>query len=113
MLRNDEQMIQVVTSPGDPIFFLHHAYLDHAWWQWQQANLSSRLTDISGPNVPSSETLELEGVDYPSAAILDYNGDPGNVTTLNHTLWMANLIANATVGDVMDLGGQVSCAEYV
>lgn len=106
-------MINVATSPGDPIFFLHHAYIDRVWWQWQQANLSSRLTDISGRNVPTDEALALGNLSYPTAAILDYDGDPGNVTTLNHTLWMVDLIANATAGDVMDLGGPVSCAEYV
>lgn len=106
-------MINVATSPGDPIFFLHHTYLDRVWWQWQQANLSSRLTDISGRNVPTAEALARGNLSYPTAAILDYDGDPGNVTTLNHTLWMVDLIGNATVGDVMDLGGPISCAEYV
>lgn len=106
-------MINVSASPGDPIFFLHHAYLDRVWWQWQQANLSSRLTDISGRNVPTNETLAAGGLSYPTAAILDYDGDPANVTTLNHNLWMVALIANATAGDVMDLGSAVSCAEYV
>lgn len=43
----------------------------------------------------------------------DYFGDGGNVTTLNHNLWMAGLIPNVTVGDVMDLGGEVICAEYL
>lgn len=106
-------MINVAASPGDPIFFLHHAYIDRLWWQWQQANLTSRLTDISGPNVPSDDILALGNLSYPTAAVLDYDGDSGNVTTLNHTLWMVNLIANATAGDVMDLGGSTSCAEYV
>ncbi|KAK7736002.1 hypothetical protein SLS63_003520 [Diaporthe eres] len=106
-------MINVATSPGDPIFFLHHAYIDRVWWQWQQANLTSRLTDISGRNVPTDEMLASGNLSYPTAAILDYDGDSGNVTTLNHTLWMVDLIANATAGDVMDLGSSTSCAEYV
>lgn len=63
--------------------------------------------------MPTDEALALGNLSYPTAAILDYDGDPGNVTTLNHTLWMVDLIANATAGDVMDLGGLVSCAEYV
>ncbi|KKY29885.1 putative amino acid transporter [Diaporthe ampelina] len=66
-----------------------------------------------GPNVPSDDILALGNLSYPTAAVLDYDGDSGNVTTLNHTLWMVNLIANATAGDVMDLGGSTSCAEYV
>ena len=106
-------MINVASSPGDPIFFLHHTYLDRVWWQWQQGDLSSRLADISGRNVPTAEDLARNNLSYPAASILDYDGDPGNVTTLNHNLWMVDLIANATVGDVMDLVGQTSCAEYV
>ncbi|POS72818.1 amino acid transporter [Diaporthe helianthi] len=80
---------------------------------WQQADLPSRQADMSGRNVPPAEILARGNLSYSSAAELDYDGDPGNVTTLNHTLWMGDLIAKATVGDVMDLGGQVSCAEYV
>jgi tyrosinase len=106
-------MLDVAGSPGDPLFFLHHTYLDRIWWQWQQANLSSRLTDMDGRNVASDSYIAQNNFTYPTAAILDYNGDPGNVTTLNHTLWMVGLIPNATVGDVMDLGGEVICAEYI
>ena len=40
-----------ISSPGDPIFYLHHTYLDKLWWTWQSRNLSARLTDISGSNV--------------------------------------------------------------
>jgi tyrosinase len=28
----------VMTSPNDPIFFLHHCNCDRLWWQWQLAN---------------------------------------------------------------------------
>ena len=47
-------MVNTQLSPGDPVFFLHHTYLDSLWWRWQSMNLSSRLTDIGGPNVPAS-----------------------------------------------------------
>ncbi|KAI1413349.1 Di-copper centre-containing protein [Hypoxylon sp. FL1857] len=43
-------MVNPFTSPGDPIFFLHHGYLDKLWWDWQSANLSTRLTEIGGNN---------------------------------------------------------------
>lgn len=39
----------------------------------------------------------------PTAAILDYDGDDGNVTTLNHVLWMLDIMPNVTVADVMDI----------
>lgn len=25
----------VYTSPGDPVFYLHHAQIDRVWWIWQ------------------------------------------------------------------------------
>jgi tyrosinase len=106
-------MLDVVASPGDPLFFMHHTYLDRVWWQWQQKNLTARLTDMSGRNIPTTSYLDQNSFDYPSASVTDYFNDGGNMTTLNHTLWMVGLIPNATVGDVMDLGGDIICAEYV
>ncbi|KAI1339821.1 amino acid transporter [Xylariaceae sp. FL0016] len=106
-------MLDVVASPGEPLFFLHHTYLDRVWWQWQQDDLSTRLTDMGGRNIPYESYLEDNDFDYPGADILDYDGDDGNVTTLNHNLWMVGLIANATIADVMDLGGDLICAEYI
>lgn len=106
-------MLDVAASPGEPIFFMHHTYLDRVWWQWQQKNLTSRLTDMSGRNIPTTSYLDQNSFDYPSTSVTDYFNDGGNMTTLNHTLWMIGLIPNATIGDVMDLGGDVICAEYI
>lgn len=95
-----------------PLFFLHYAWLDKIWWEWQSQN-SSRLTEIGGDNVPPDSYYDFTGLDYPSAAILDYDGDSGNTTTLNHNLWMAGITDNFTIGDVMDLDNNLNCAEYV
>ncbi|PSN62011.1 Di-copper centre-containing protein [Corynespora cassiicola Philippines] len=51
-------LTDVWASPGDPLFFLHHANMDRLWWSWQSRNLSERLTDISGPVVPQDWTNE-------------------------------------------------------
>lgn len=107
------QMFQLTAAPGDPIFFLHHAYLDHVWWQWQQQDLPTRLYDMGGNVIPDNITLQAAGLGYPSASLVDYDGDSGNSTTLKHTLFMGNIVPNVTVGDVMDLGGEVICAEYI
>ncbi|GME39079.1 amino acid transporter [Neofusicoccum parvum] len=106
-------MLDVVGSPGEPVFFLHHTNLDRLWWEWQQANLTTRLTDMGGRNIPYTSYLEQNGMDYPSASLTDYFGDDGNVTTLNHNLWMLEIMPNATIKEVMDLGGDLICAEYV
>jgi tyrosinase len=43
-------MMNPISSPGDPIFFLHHAWLDKLWADWQAQDPSSRLKDIGGNN---------------------------------------------------------------
>lgn len=67
--------------------------------------------DKGGPNTASE--AQLAQIDMPAApdAILDYDGDEGNMTTLNHTLYV-QLIANTTVGHVMDMRTQTLCSEY-
>jgi tyrosinase len=105
--------MDVVGSPGEPLFFLHHSNLDRLWWLWQQANLTSRLTDMGGRNVPLTSYLTQNEMSYPSSSILNYDGDAGNTTTLNHNLWMVGIMPNATIREVMDLGGDLICAEYV
>ncbi|KAL4880306.1 hypothetical protein BJY04DRAFT_219301 [Aspergillus karnatakaensis] len=105
-------MFDTVSSNGDPIFYLHHAYLDRLWWQWQQADQARRLYDIGGPNVPPQAILDTVGLSAPSRMLVDYAGDAGNTTTLNHNLWVHGLVPNVTIAEVMDLGGEVICARY-
>lgn len=75
--------------------------------------MPSGLYEMDGQNVPAPAYLALANWTFPTAAWLDYDGDPANVTTLNHNLWMLGLIPNTTVGEVMDLGGDLICAEYI
>lgn len=37
LIRKVPQMTNMFSSPGDPLFFLHHGGLDWLWWTWQQA----------------------------------------------------------------------------
>ncbi|KAI0470072.1 amino acid transporter [Xylariaceae sp. FL0804] len=99
-------------SPGDPVFYLHHTYLDKLWWEWQEANLTARLTDMGGANLPNSGANQ-ENAEYPGTEYTDYWGDPGNVTTLDHVLYMFEIYPNVTIGDIMDIGGDVVCSEYL
>ncbi|KAJ0329305.1 hypothetical protein COL922a_012918 [Colletotrichum nupharicola] len=107
------QMQDPVLSPGDPIFFLHHNNLDRLWWEWQSMNLTARLTDISGQNTPSDSFNLQNNWEAPGANFTNYSGDPANVTTLTHVLSLYEMLPNVTVGDVMDIGADVICAEYV
>ncbi|KAI5918894.1 Di-copper centre-containing protein [Camillea tinctor] len=148
-------MVNPLLSPGDPVFFLHHGYLDKLWWDWQAANLTARLTDIGGnntasgfpfgpgsgfnftgeppfgggnssnfpsppgfpgapPSNPSGGFPPFPGMNRTlNTAFTEYFNDGGNVTTLNHTLWSANIMLNITIADVMDPRGGFVCAEYL
>jgi len=89
------EMASAVSSPGDPIFYLHHAFLDRVWWQWQEGALPARLSDFAG------YTTEYEPV-------------TGWVNaTLDDELNMFGIIPNATVRDLMDIRGGRLCYEYV
>lgn len=97
-------------SPGDPLFYLHHSYLDKLWWEWQKLDYPARLTDMGGPNLPA---LTPPGTVWPGPEVTDYFGDGGNTTTLNHVLWMVGLEPNVTIADVMNLNGELICYEYL
>ena len=126
------KMADPIASPGDPLFYLHHTWLDKIFWDWQALDLPARLADISGRNTPpppgspptganSSLPFFLPSLDKlppldalippPDAPLPE--GDPGNVTTLNHVLNMLGVIPSATIRDVMDIGGPLLCYEYV
>jgi tyrosinase len=43
-------MANMYSSPGDPLFWLHHSMIDHVWDQWQRKNFAVRSKDIGGPD---------------------------------------------------------------
>lgn len=47
------KMLNGVSSPGDPLFYLHHTWLDKIWADWQARDKAKRILDISGTNVMS------------------------------------------------------------
>lgn len=120
-----------ITSPGDPLFFTHHGFVDKMWWDWQARNLPARLTDMNGPNAQSPDIgfiefpggIAQEAVDQrwgsPSAGLLAITPDPtngdngGNVTTLNHVMSSLGIIPDATIRDVMNIQGGYLCYQYV
>jgi tyrosinase len=117
-------MLNPISSPGDPIFYLHQIWLDKVWWDWQAQNLSAPLTDMDGANIqgaggfpkaPGNDTVSCG--DFPCTTIppatLPRTGHPENVTTLTHVLNILELLHNVPIADVMDIQGGYLCYEYV
>lgn len=55
-------------SPGDPVFWLHHAQLDRLWWIWQNLDFENRqgvfgthtiLDQPPSTNVTTDETIAI------------------------------------------------------
>ena len=52
------------SSNSDPLFYLHHTFIDSLWWAWQLADPSSRFLDISGPQIPFTSEPQVT-LDFP------------------------------------------------
>ncbi|KAK7040129.1 hypothetical protein VNI00_009935 [Paramarasmius palmivorus] len=79
------------SSPGDPLFYLHHANLDRIWWNWQMVKPSTRLYDISGRST----------VDPPYRNV-----------TLDFMLPTKSLGPEMPIRDMMDIHNKVLCYDY-
>lgn len=84
-----------LTSSSDPLFYIHHAFVDRSWWKWQSAKPCERLYQLGGP----SKQQSFQGEEIPE-------------TTLDHVLTLYGIRPNATVRDVMDIKGGFLCYEY-
>lgn len=106
------QMEHVSMSAFDPVFFLHHANLDRLWTQWQSRD-TKRLKAMGGPRIaPHTLFGEAQPASLGLSAFVPYFGDKGNVTTLNHNMWMAGIVPNITVADAMDVEYEGMCIKY-
>ncbi|KAB5566335.1 hypothetical protein GE09DRAFT_1106350 [Coniochaeta sp. 2T2.1] len=83
-------MADVASSPGDPIFFMHHSYVDRQWRLWQNGD-PARLSEVGGNTAG------------------DGSGPP---LTLDYVLTSMGLREDATVADVMDIQGGYLCYQY-
>lgn len=82
------------------------------WWKWQTLDLPARLTDMGGRNVPTASYLASVALTKPGPEWTDYDGDDGNMTTLNHVLYYSEIHPNITVGEVMDVTNDLVCGEF-
>ncbi|KAJ7217120.1 tyrosinase [Mycena pura] len=87
----DGDMGDRYSSPGDPLFYLHHAFLDKLWWDWVGINVSSRQEDISGRST----------VDPPYVSV-----------TLDFELDMMMLAPPVTIKDIVDTRSGWLCYIY-
>ncbi|KAK3984901.1 tyrosinase-like protein [Cladorrhinum sp. PSN332] len=83
----------LATSPGDPVFFMHHGFVDWQWKRWQDAN-PARSTSISG------------------CAKYIGDGSPCIPLTPDTVLTTMGLVPDMTVGDVLDTENKVMCYTY-
>lgn len=82
------------TSPGDPIFYLHHAMIDRLWTIWQGLDLPGRQNAISG-----TSTLA--------------NSPPSADMTLDDMIPFGFVAADQRFGDLMNNFGGQFCYYYV
>jgi tyrosinase len=86
-------MADVDSSPGDPVFFMHHGFIDRNWRIWQEADTANRLYQMNGYTTQNCGTRCQE-------------------TTLDYELDIHNIIGGATVNDMMDTTGGMLCYVY-
>lgn len=91
------------SSPGDPLFFLHHANLDRLWNQWQRAHWGQRKKAFEGPDTMFAYPWEFYGeVPYKNITsdfVLDFKGLLGSTKTVK-------------VSDLLDIGSSNLCIQY-
>ena len=88
------------SSPGDPLFYLHHANLDRLWDSWQRVDFGARKRDMGGP-------------DTMFAFPWNFNGDvPYENITLETVMEYRGLTGNVKIMDLMDIQSANLCIVY-
>lgn len=87
-------MSDVSASPSDPIFWMHHTFVDHGFRIWQNADVADRTTTINGN---------------------DHNGNP---LTMDTMVSVGGIRPDVRIGDIMNtlsgvsIGGVPFCYRY-
>jgi tyrosinase len=80
-------MQDVYASPSDPVFWLHHAFIDRNFRIWQ--------------NKDSARVSQIDGTD-----------NDGNKLTLNSMIDMSGVRPGVRIGDILDTTGELLCYKY-
>lgn len=95
-------MVDPFVSPGDPLFFMHHANIDRVWRDWQNIDRENRLYQIAGSPIPWTLALGPDLSKIPK----------DTPTTLEYPVTMGLLAPDRTVNDFMDVTGGFLCYDY-
>jgi tyrosinase len=95
------QLADIYASPGDPLFYLHHAQVDRLWWKWQKLNLKRRLKEIAGPDTQFAGPYDF-----------NHTGIAYENITLSYPLQYRGLVDDVEVKDVMNIKAGVLCYDY-
>ncbi|KAJ3209034.1 hypothetical protein HDU83_000127 [Entophlyctis luteolus] len=84
-------MANASISPNDPLFWMHHVFVDKVWWRWQSRCESFKF-DYEGP-LTANDPIDLAGTD---TATMTEDVDTWGVT----------------VGELLDTEGSLLCYTY-
>ncbi|KAK6586432.1 hypothetical protein PZA11_001489 [Diplocarpon coronariae] len=87
-------MTDINSSPGDPVFYLHHNYLDRLYWQWQQISATDRMFVVSGNTTVTEPATGWEKL------------------TIDYELDMLGAFENVRMKEVMNIQGGYLCYAY-
>lgn len=87
-------MSDVQASPGDPVFYLHHGFVDRNWRSWQNRDHSNRVQKISGWAPYGRPQTDWQRM------------------TLDYRLDSLGLAGGVKTGQVMDTMGGYLCYKY-
>ncbi|OIW28973.1 Di-copper centre-containing protein [Coniochaeta ligniaria NRRL 30616] len=91
------------SSPGDPLFYLHHGNVDRLWAKWQAKDMKKRTKDIAGPIWQFA----------PPFHFLDDRPDTSEPVTLDSPMHFSGLLpGEVTIRDAMDTMGGHLCYTY-
>lgn len=92
------------SSPGDPLFYLHHGNLDRIWALWQARDWPARKWDFSGPRKEWAKPFNM----VPGMA--EVVSEPA---TLDDELKYDELSGTIKIRDVMDINcNDILCVRY-